>query len=209
MTVTDSDTTRPPDSENIEDTESGCNTDDVDDDATDATERDDTPPPGDNTTTSRRTIALFSAALIAVLTVLVAWLAFRDARAHQAQAERGAFLRAAQQGALDLTTIDYQHAEADVHRILDRATGDFYDDFTKRSQPFIDVLKQTQAKTVGTVTQAGLVSENGDTAEALVAVSVQTTNAGQPEPTPREWRMRISVQKTEHTVKLSNVGFVP
>jgi Mce-associated membrane protein len=115
----------------------------------------------------------------------------------------------ARQGALNLTTIDWQHAEADVHRILDGATGEFYDDFAKRSQPFIDVLKQAQAKTVGTITEAGLESETSDSAQALVAVSVQTSNAGEVEQVPRAWRMRINVQKVGDQVKVSNVGFVP
>jgi Mce-associated membrane protein len=96
-----------------------------------------------------------------------------------------------------------------VHRILDGATGEFYDDFAKRSQPFIEVLKQAQAKTVGTITEAGLESETTDSAQALVAVSVQTSNAGEPEQVPRAWRMRINVQKVGDQVKVSDVGFVP
>lgn len=114
----------------------------------------------------------------------------------------------ARQGALNLTTIDWRHADADVRRILDSATGEFYNDFSKRSQPFIEVLQQAKATTVGTVTEAGLESQTADTAQALVAVSVQTTNAGEADPVPRVWRMRITVQKVGDQVKISNVGFV-
>jgi Mce-associated membrane protein len=152
---------------------------------------------------------LFGLAMVVVLAGLVGWLGFRVYQSHQAQAQRSQFLQVARQGALNLTTIDWQHADADVHRILDGATGEFYDDFAKRSQPFIEVLKQTQAKTVGTITQAGLESETTDSAQALVAVSVQTSNAGEPEQVPRAWRMRINVQKVGEQVKVSNVGFVP
>jgi Mce-associated membrane protein len=152
---------------------------------------------------------LFGLAVVVVLAGLVGWLGFRDYQSHQAQAQRSQFLQVARQGALNLTTIDWQHADADVHRILDGATGEFYDDFAKRSQPFIEVLKQAQAKTVGTITEAGLESETTDSAQALVALSVQTSNAGEPEPVPREWRMRINVQKVGGQVKVSNVGFVP
>lgn len=152
---------------------------------------------------------LFGLAMVVVLAGLVGWLGFRVYQSHQAQAQRSQFLQVARQGALNLTTIDWQHAEADVHRILDGATGEFYDDFAKRSQPFIEVLKQAQAKTVGTITEAGLESETTDSAQALVAVSVQTSNAGEPEQVPRAWRMRIDVQKVGDQVKVSNVGFVP
>lgn len=154
-------------------------------------------------------VTLFGVAMVVVLAGLVGWLGFRAHQSQQVQAQRSQFLQVARQGALNLTTIDWQHAEADVHRILDGATGEFYDDFTKRSQPFIEVLKKAQAKTVGTITEAGLESQTADSAQALVAVSVQTSNAGEPEQVPRAWRMRIDVQKVGDQVKVSNVGFVP
>jgi Mce-associated membrane protein len=154
-------------------------------------------------------VTLFGVAMVVVLAGLVGWLGFRAHQSQQVQAQRSQFLQVARQGALNLTTIDWQHAEADVHRILDGATGEFYDDFAKRSQPFIEVLKKAQAKTVGTITEAGLESQTADSARALVAVSVQTSNAGEPEEVPRAWRMRIDVQKVGDQVKVSNVGFVP
>ena len=109
---------------------------------------------------------LFGLAVVTALAVLVGWLGFRVHQSQQAQAERSRFLEVARQGALNLTTIDWQHADADVHRILDGATGEFYDDFAHRSQPFIDVVKQAKAKTVGTVTEAGLESETTASAHA-------------------------------------------
>jgi Mce-associated membrane protein len=154
-------------------------------------------------------VTLFGVVMVVVLAGLVGWLGFRAHQSQQVQAQRSQFLQVARQGALNLTTIDWQHAEADVHRILDGATGEFYDDFAKRSQPFIEVLKKAQAKTVGTITEAGLESQTADSARALVAVSVQTSNAGEPEEVPRAWRMRIDVQKVGDQVKVSNVGFVP
>lgn len=151
----------------------------------------------------------FGVAVVVALAVLVGWFGFRVYQSHQALAQRNQFLQVARQGALNLSTIDWRHADADVHRILDGATGEFYDDFAKRSQPFIEVLKQAKATTVGTITEAGLESETGDAAQALVAVSVQTSNAGVSEQVPRAWRMRVSVQKVGDQVKVSHVGFVP
>jgi Mce-associated membrane protein len=165
--------------------------------------------PSKKPTTASWRATLFGLAMVVVLAGLVGWLGFRAYQSHQAQTQRSQFLQVARQGALNLTTIDWQHAEADVHRILDGATGEFYADFATRSQPFIEVLKQAQAKTVGTITEAGLESQTTDSAQALVALSVQTSNAGEPEQVPREWRMRINVQKVGDQVKVSNVGFVP
>ena len=89
---------------------------------------------------------LLGLAVIVVLAGLVGWFGLRASHSQQAQAQRNLYLQVAKQGALNLTTIDWQHADADVHRILDGAAGEFYDDFAKRSQPFIEVLKQAKAK---------------------------------------------------------------
>jgi Mce-associated membrane protein len=147
--------------------------------------------------------------LVLALGGLTGWLGFRAYESHQADEQRKLFLQVGRQGALNLTSIDFQQADADVQRILDSATGTFYDDFQKRAQPFIDVVKQAQSKSVGTIAEAGLESETGNEAQVLVAVTVKTSNAGAPEQEPRAWRMRITVEKVGDEAKVSNVEFVP
>ena len=122
--------------------------------------------------------------------------------------ERNLFLQVGRQGALNLTTIDFEHADADVQRILDSSTGTFYDDFQSRAQPFLEVVKQAKSKSVGTIAEAGLQSESDDAADVLVAVTVKSSNAGAAEQEPRAWRMMITVQKVGDDVKVSNVRFV-
>lgn len=143
------------------------------------------------------------------LASLAGWLGYRTYESNRAEEQRNVFLQTARQGALNLTTIDWQNAEADVQRILDSATGNFYDDFQQRAEPFVQVVKQAQSKSVGSVSEAGLESAGDSEAQALVAVTVQTTNAGAPEPQPRAWRMRISVQQIDGQAKVSKVEFVP
>ena len=164
-------------------------------------------PPKQRISAPRRAM-LFGLIVVIALACLVGWLGLRVHHTHQVQAQRNLLLQVARQGALNLTTVDWEHANADVHRILDGATGEFYDDFAKRSQPFIDVLKQAKAKTVGTISESALESETNDSGRALVIVSVRTSNAGEAEDVPKEWRMRIDVQKTGGQMKVSNVGFV-
>jgi Mce-associated membrane protein len=147
--------------------------------------------------------------VVVALAGLTGWLGFRTYQSHKADEERNLFLQVGRQGALNLTTIDWQQADANVQRILDSATGTFYDDFQKRAQPFVEVVKQAQSKSVGTIAEAGLESESDNGAQVLVAVTVKTSNAGAPEQAPRAWRMRISVQKVGDEAKVSNVEFVP
>lgn len=145
---------------------------------------------------------------VIAITALAGWLGYRTYQSHQASEQRHLFVQIARQGALNLTTIDWQHADGDVQRILDSATGTFYDDFSKRSQPFVDVVKKVKSKSVGTITQAGLESESRDAAQVLVAISVKTALADAPEQNPRAWRMRITVRKVGSDVKVSDVKFV-
>jgi Mce-associated membrane protein len=148
-----------------------------------------------------RTSTLVRAAMIAAVVVLTAlagvtgWLAVRAHAAHEANTQR-------------LTTIDWHHPDSDVQRIIDLATGSFHDEFQQRSQPFVDVVKKAQSTTVGTVTAAGIESESGSQAQVLVAVSVKTSNAGADDPTPRSWRMRLTVQKAGDQMKVANVEFI-
>ena len=167
-------------------------------------------PRGTTTTGRTKRLGLIAGLLaISVLSVLVGWLGFRYSQLHHEQQDRGLFLKVGRQAALNLTTINYTHVDADVQRILDSSSGPFYDDFRDRSQPFIQVVKQVQSTTEGSITEAGLESMHGDTAEVLVAVSVKTTNAGVAEQEPRAWRMRIEVHKVGDGAKVFNVQFVP
>ncbi|SEA61192.1 MULTISPECIES: hypothetical protein [unclassified Mycobacterium] len=152
---------------------------------------------------------MFGVVIVVALAVLVGWLGVQAHRSQQEQQARAELLQAARQGAVNLTTIDWQRADADVKRILDGATGQFYDDFAKRSKPFVDVVKQTKSVSVGTITEAGLESVTADGAQVLVAVAVKTSNAGTPDQQPRAWRMRVYVQKVGAGAKVSNVEFVP
>ena len=65
------------------------------------------------------------------LGALCGWLGYRAHQARQAEQLRALFVQVGKQGAVNLTTIDFEHADDDVKRILDSATGEFYDD-TKR-----------------------------------------------------------------------------
>jgi Mce-associated membrane protein len=146
--------------------------------------------------------------VVATLSGLGGWLGYRAIQKHDAQDQRNLFVQTARQGAVNLTTINFTEVETDVQRILDSATGTFRDDFDKRSQPFIEVVKAAQSRSEGTVTEAGLESQRGDTAQVLVAVAVKSKTAA-GEQAPREWRMRIEVQAVGDGAKVSNVVFVP
>ncbi|SPM40811.1 hypothetical protein MNAB215_3012 [Mycobacterium numidiamassiliense] len=155
-----------------------------------------------------RLAAVWGVVTLVSLGALGGWFGFRMYQSHQAHEQRELLIQVARQGALNLTTIDWQHADADIQRILDSATGTFYDDFSNRSKPFVDVVKKAQSKSVGTIIEAGVESQSATEAQVLVALSVKTSNLGAAEQDLRHWRMRITVQKLGNDAKVSNVAFV-
>lgn len=162
------------------------------------------------TPTSHARVALaVGLAIAVVLGALVGWLGVRMYQWHNANDERDLYVQVAKQGALNLTTVGWEQADSDVQRILDSATGEFYDDFSKRSQAFIDVVKKARSKSEGTIVEAGLESQSDDQAEVLVVARVGIMNVDAPEQEPRTWRMRILVQKVGDAAKVSRVAFVP
>ncbi|OPE46230.1 Mce protein [Mycobacterium intermedium] len=149
-----------------------------------------------------------SGVIVALLIGLTGWYGYRAYHEHEAKAQRELFLAAARQGAVNLTTIDYTEVDTDVQRILDSSTGTFRDDFERRAAPFVELVKAAQSKSQGTVTEAGLEEQHGDSAQVLVAVAVKSRTAA-GEEAPREWRMRIEVKAVGDDAKMSNVVFVP
>ncbi len=171
-----------------------------------------TPASDQNSTQPRsgvRAALVLGVAILISLSTVGGWLGYRAYQLHQDQQRRSLFLQVARQGALNLTTIDYTSADADVQRIVDSSTGTFHDDFQKRAQPFVDVVRKAQSKSQGAITEAGVQSEQGDQAQVIVAVTVNTSIAGVPEGQPRAWRMRITVQMDGDSGKVANVEFVP
>lgn len=171
--------------------------------------------PGDAPATSdvvfaarARRALLVSLALVVALASLAGWLVFGAYQSHQAEQKRVMFLNAGRQGALNLTTIDFKDADAAVQHILDSSTGAFHDDFQQRSEPFVQVVKQSQSHSEGTVTEVGLESVDGDHAQVIVSVSVKTTTPASAEQQPRLWRMRINIERTGDNAKMSEVTFV-
>jgi Mce-associated membrane protein len=163
---------------------------------------------GAHESTPVRKVLIAGLALVVVLAAVTGWFGYQVYESNQDRTERDLFLEVGRQAAQNLTTINWEQADADVQRVLDVATGTFYDDFQKRAEPFLQVVKEAKSKSVGTLGEAGLESVSGDTAEVLVSVTVQSSNAGAPEQAPRAWRMRLTVQRVDDGAKVSQVEFV-
>ncbi|PQE01285.1 mammalian cell entry protein [Mycobacterium sp. EPG1] len=136
-------------------------------------------------------------------------MSYRLVEDRQAADDQSRFVEAARQGAINLTTIGHTTVEEDIRRILDSSTGAFHDDFAQRSESFAGVVRQAQSTSEGSVTSVALESCHGDTAQVLVVMSVKMFNAGAPEQQDtRVWRMRVGLQRSGDTARISDVEFV-
>jgi Mce-associated membrane protein len=145
---------------------------------------------------------------VLVMAVLVVWLGFHAEAAHDAAAQREMFVQAARRTAHDLTTVDYQDAEGDVQRVLDSATGEFYERFSQRAPVLIETVTREHSQAVSSVSEAGLEWQSRDEAQVLVAVSVASTHLGGLEMSPHELRMRMTVQRVGKQAKVSDIEYV-
>ncbi len=150
------------------------------------------------------------AGLIGVLVsaVLLGWLGFRAETARGAAEQREMFVQAARRTAIALTTVDYQDPQGDVQRVLDSATGEFYQRFSQRAPLLIETVTREHSQAVSSVSEAGVESQSGDEAQVLVAISVVSTHLGGLDERPHELRMRLTVQREGKQAKVSDVEYV-
>jgi hypothetical protein len=146
--------------------------------------------------------------VVLLLAVCVGLGTVRTERVAGALPDWSPYIDAAKTVALALTTVDYRTVDRDVQRILDNATGVFYDNFKSRSAEFTQVVRDAQSTSTGIITEANLQSHDDGAARVLVVVNTTTINAGVPNPDSRVWRLVITVQKVGESYKASTVEFL-
>jgi Mce-associated membrane protein len=153
---------------------------------------------------------LAAAAIVAICALLGAsgWMAWHH---HTVLAERqrsAAFVAAAKQGVINLTSLDFNKAKEDVQRVLDSSTGEFRDDFQRRAEDFASVVKDSKAVTQGSVAATAVESMSKDSAVVLVLANERVTNSAGAKDDPRAFRFRVSVIRDGDQLKISKVEFV-
>lgn len=119
-----------------------------------------------------------------------------------------AFTAAAKQGVVNMTSLDFNKAKADVQRVIDSSTGEFKDDFQNRAGDFTKVVEQSKVVTEGAVKATAVESMGKDSAVILVLGTERVTNAAGAKDEPRSFRLRVSVARDGDQIKMSKVEFV-
>ncbi len=164
----------------------------------------------------RRLPSLATTSKVAAVILIAGFAAFsvyavlqhRDTVRYQQRQE--AFVAGAKQRVLDMISLDFHRAKADVQRVIDGSTGEFKDDFENRANDFIAVVEQSKAVTEGTVNGAAVESMGDNSAVVLVAATSRVTNSppGKDEP-PRIWRLKVTITDVGGKYKMSKVEYIP
>lgn len=153
---------------------------------------------------------LAAATIVAICALLGAsgWMLWHH---HTVLAERqrsAAYVAAARQGVINLTSLDFNNAREDVQRVLDSATGEFKDDFQRRADDFASVVKDSKAVTQGSVRATAVESMSKDSAVVLVLANERITNSAGAKDDPRAFRFRATVVRDGDQLKISKVEYV-
>lgn len=151
-------------------------------------------------------VALAFAALGAIAMIVVS--AVGISAAEDRDERRTQILAAARQHAVNFTTLDYQHLDRDLGRVLDGATGQFREQFKSGSADLSELVTQNEAVSSGEVLEAGIVTDDADSARVLVVADSTVTNTASTEPQKRHYRMQLDLVLQGGRWLVSDLQFV-
>jgi Mce-associated membrane protein len=173
------------------------------------TRPDDTGPPGGRKPARTRTVLLVVLAVVSVAAVvLAATTTSRLAASTDRDQRRTAVLGAARQQAVNFTTLDYQHLDRDLRRVLRGSTGDFRSQFRSGTKDLSALVTENKATSQGEVLEAGIVSDDTDSARVLVVADSTVTNSADPKPQKRHYRMQLDLVREGSRWLVSDLQFV-
>jgi Mce-associated membrane protein len=153
-------------------------------------------------------LAVVTVVVICCLLAASGYMMWHHHRAIEQRQRAAAFVAAAKQGVINMTSLDFNKAKADVQRVIDSSTGEFKDDFQKRAADFTTVVEESKVVTEGAVKATAVESVGKDSAVILVLGNERVTNAAGAKDEPRAFRFRVSVARDGDQIKMSKVEFV-
>lgn len=140
-------------------------------------------------------LALLGTATVA-LAVVAVMLGTKVTAAEAADQQRDAAVAAAKQAGVNLATMDYRHAGADVQRLMSGLTGPAKDEMQKSGRKqVVAQLGKVKTWSVGQVLSAAVVSSDADSAQVLVVVDQTVRSADVPNGVVHHLRWQMTVDR--------------
>lgn len=166
-----------------------------------------TPPAGPRRrpSVSRTVVSSVLAVVVVAAAIVLAFYANKASGRDATTDHRATALAAARQAAVNFTSYDYRHLDADYKRVRDGATGSFRDDFDKQSKVLAQLIKQSKAVAKGQAVDAAVVSATASDATVLVAVDDTITNSQAPKGVVKHYRLRIDLKRIDGQWRVADV----
>ena len=146
-------------------------------------------------------VAAGFAALLAGTGVL-GWQVWQN---HQLNLARHEAQRAAVSYAQVLTSIDSAKVDENFKEVIDGATGDFKDMYSKSSVELRQLLIENKATAHGVVVDSAVESVTRDRAVVLLFVDQSVTNTKLPDPRIDRSRMKMTLEKVDGAWRAAKV----
>ena len=164
-----------------------------------------------------RVAAIVVALVVPVVAAALVWQ-WQAQRLEDQRADRAtdsAALDAATRETLAWATVDYRKVDDYVARVQSGATGRFLSQFKASEKALKALVTSNRSVQVPTIPRdgAGLICgatercDQGD-AQALVAMDATVTNKSTKTPVPRQYRLKITLDRSGGDWKIENLEFV-
>lgn len=154
--------------------------------------------------------ALVVVAVAAAVVFGVLWHGVANGQELATSQARDDALRAAEQGSINLTTLDYRNVAAGLDRWKQSTTGDLYNQLTQGNlvSTFTKQAQQAKSVTTGKVLDGVITELDGNAAQAIVYMQVTVTAAG-GKPTTKYVPLQWNLTRTSSGWKLSGLPSGP
>lgn len=156
---------------------------------------------------------LRSAAILVIAGLLAGtgYLVWQQRSAAGENRLRAEFSAAARQSVVNLMSMDPEHADQSVQRVIDDSTGKFKANYQDSADELIGDMRAAKAVTKITVNDTAVESMTRDSGVVLVAatserISAKAPKDAAPEP-PRVWRVVVTLQRDDGRLKIADVAF--
>jgi Mce-associated membrane protein len=143
-------------------------------------------------------------ALVAALagTGFFGWKFWQQSQLDQARDEAQ---RAAVSYAQVLTSVDSNNVDENFQQVLDGATGEFKDMYSKSSVELRQLLIENKATAHGVVVESAVQSASRDKAVVLLFVDQSVANTKLPDPRIDRSRMKMTLEKADGRWRASKI----
>lgn len=124
---------------------------------------------------------------------------------HQLDQAREAAQRAAVSYAQVLTSVDSNNVDENFKQVLDGATGEFKDMYSKSSVELRQLLIENKATAHGVVVDSAVQSASKDKAVVLLFVDQSVANTKLPDPRIDRSRMKMTLEMVDGSWRASKV----